>query len=74
VEYWTHWIHQLERETAHNDAEMGSKPAQTRPKMAETGPMLREFWFEWLSFLPQLIRWQAVVIMVGTHHKQSLSA
>jgi hypothetical protein len=34
--------------------------------------MLREFWFEWSHFLPQLSRRQAVVIMVGTHHKQNL--
>jgi hypothetical protein len=31
--------------------------------MAETGPMLREFWFEWGSFSPQIISEQAVVIM-----------
>jgi hypothetical protein len=66
----TDWLDKL---GAHNEDENHPKRAETRPKSAETGPMLHEFWFEWLSFSPQLIPGQAVAIMAGTHHIQRLS-
>jgi hypothetical protein len=62
------------REGAQNDAQNDPKHAETRSKLAEMGPMLREFWFEWGPFLPQLICRKAVAIMGAINHIQSESA